>query len=112
MDEDDDLCVQHMTFSTPPKRSTLDLDLETDRSIETRGDEENTQSNSNTEKEACSCTFQPICITGEWEDLREEQRVSVAVCMPSDLFDPGRVRDNDLRVIDNGSALEITVVWP
>ena len=54
--------------------------------------------------------FQPIYIVGEWEDDREEQRVTIAILMPSGSFE--RSKDHDIKVTDDGMALEITYVWP
>lgn len=54
--------------------------------------------------------FQPIYVMGVWEDEREEQRVTVAIHMPSGSFE--RPREFDLQVIEDGNALELTYVWP
>ncbi len=54
--------------------------------------------------------FKPIYIIGEWEDEREERRVTVAILMPSGSFETPR--DHDLKVTDDGLCLELTVVWP
>ena len=45
-----------------------------------------------------------------WEDEREEQKVSVAIHLPSSLLE--RPQDWDFRVSEDGLALEITVQWP
>ena len=54
--------------------------------------------------------FKPIYIVGEWEDEREERRVTVAILMPSGSFETPR--DHGLNVTDDGLCLELTVVWP
>ena len=54
--------------------------------------------------------FKPIYIIGEWEDQREEQRVTVAILKPSGSFET--TRDHDLRVSDDGLSLELSVTWP
>ena len=53
--------------------------------------------------------FKPIYLIGEWEDRREEQRVTVAVLMPSGSFE--NLRDHDLKVSDDGMSLQLTVTW-
>lgn len=55
-------------------------------------------------------TFKPIYIVGELEDQREEQRVTVAILMPSGSFE--NHRDHDLKVSDDGMSLELCVTWP
>ena len=55
-------------------------------------------------------TFKPIYIIGEWEDEREERRVTVAILMPSGSFETPR--DHDFKVSDDGMSLDLTVVWP
>ena len=54
--------------------------------------------------------FMPIFIIGVWEDEREEQRVSVAIHLPSGLLE--RPQNCEVRVSDNGLALQLTVMWP
>ena len=54
--------------------------------------------------------FKPIYLIGEWKDRREDQRVTVAVLMPSRSFE--NPRDHDLKVSDDGMNLQLTVTWP
>ena len=55
-------------------------------------------------------SFKPLYIIGEWEDEREERRVTVPILMLSGSFETPR--DHDLRVSDGGNNLEVTVMWP
>lgn len=57
-----------------------------------------------------SNSFKPIYIIGEREDQREEQRVTVAILMPSGSLE--EARDHILNVSDDGRSLELTVTWP
>ena len=54
--------------------------------------------------------FKPIYILGSWENEDEEMRVSVAILMPSGTME--KAGDHDLKVIDNGFSLEVSVAWP
>ena len=54
-------------------------------------------------------TSKPIYIVGEWEDEREERRITVAILMPSGSFETPW--DHDFKVSDDGMSLDLTVVW-
>eukprot|EP00171_Calliarthron_tuberculosum_P005918 IDg5918t1 len=62
------------------------------------------------ERELPRNTFCPIYIMGEWESDEEDKRVSIAILMPTGLCN--RSKDHDVRVVNDGRSLELTVVWP
>ena len=55
-------------------------------------------------------TFQPIFLICVWKDEREEQRVTVAIHNPSGSFE--LPREHNLQLIRDGTALELTCIWP
>eukprot|EP00171_Calliarthron_tuberculosum_P003925 IDg3925t1 len=54
--------------------------------------------------------FKPLFCMGEYETKTEDMRISVAILMPSGICE--RKADHDVKVTDNGLALEVSVVWP
>lgn len=54
--------------------------------------------------------FKPPYTMGQWENDKWEKRISVAILMPSGTCNS--TSDHDVRVVDDGKALEVSVKWP